>query len=189
MLQIKLSLLVTRNICKQRDPELCLYKNRFLVLLSKPRYGVAAGASGSGRIGPTRKAQSETRVSLTPACTQGQLRGHSVQRNPNNKSQRCSTRPGPHLSDSGRVRRLRAPAAPRRHRGREGRRAAAGPSRWLLAAAASHPFSLPDAGVRMGRSGIPKTCDELKWKDPSWISRLASRHGRARRGRASAERT
>lgn len=27
----------------------------------------------------------------------------------------------------------------------------------------------------MGRSGMPETCEELKRKEPSWISQLASR--------------
>lgn len=43
MLEIKLSLLVTRNICKQQDPELYLYKNRLSVLLSKPPNGPSIG--------------------------------------------------------------------------------------------------------------------------------------------------
>lgn len=55
MLEIKLSLLVTRNICKQRDPELGLYKNRLSVLLSEPRHGVAAGASAHGASGQPGK--------------------------------------------------------------------------------------------------------------------------------------
>lgn len=34
----------------------------------------------------------------------------------------------------------------------------------------------------MGGSGTPKTCEQLKWLEPSWISRPASRQGRARLG-------